>query len=209
MTGVTCSGHKLNASFFHVPPLPHLFPSYLLSDTPLPSTSPFTSSLSPPSPPSLSPPLPLSFPSPPPPPLFPLPLPLPPLNPPPPPVPLPLLYPPSLIISQLEDLIYPTALSPYIRFGCLSVRSFLCRVKELVKLDPMFEDLCKEVTSKLLQREFYFIVSSQASQKLLFWGIILPPCTYLWEGGQNISGVQIWRILRLLIPPSLSIAGRI
>ena len=37
------------------------------------------------------------------------------------------------------------------------------KVKEIAKADPGFENLLREVTSKLLQREFYFTVLAQVS----------------------------------------------
>ena len=54
-----------------------------------------------------------------------------------------------------------TSLSPYIRFGCLSVRYFLYEMKKLASKDPTMEPLLKDVTGKLLQREFYFTVAKQ------------------------------------------------
>jgi deoxyribodipyrimidine photolyase len=54
-----------------------------------------------------------------------------------------------------------SSLSPYIRFGCLSVRYFLFEVKKLASKDPMMEPLLKDVTGKLLQREFYCTVAKQ------------------------------------------------
>ena len=56
-----------------------------------------------------------------------------------------------------------SSLSPYIRFGCLSVRKFLWYLRELKNNNPKADKLYKELFSKLLQREFYFLVSSQVS----------------------------------------------
>ena len=64
----------------------------------------------------------------------------------------------------MDDLIHPTALSPYIRFGCLSVRYFLLKMREMLRADASYEPLFKEVTSKLLQREFYFTVLAQVRE---------------------------------------------
>ena len=71
--------------------------------------------------------------------------------PPPPPPPPP----------QVDQLFDKSSLSPYIRFGCLSVRYFLWNVKCYAKSNPKLECLAKEVVSKLLQREFFLIVGAQ------------------------------------------------
>ena len=54
-----------------------------------------------------------------------------------------------------------TSLSPYIRFGCLSVRYFWQYVHDLSSVNKEMEKVMKDVISKLLQREFYFTVASQ------------------------------------------------
>ena len=59
-----------------------------------------------------------------------------------------------------------SALSPYIRFGCLSVRYFLFEVKKLANKDTAVEPLLKDVTGKLLQREFYCTVAKQVNKAL-------------------------------------------
>ena len=62
---------------------------------------------------------------------------------------------------QVDQLFDKSSLSPYIRFGCLSVRYFLWNVKCYAKSNPKLECLVKEVVSKLLQREFFLIVAAQ------------------------------------------------
>ena len=62
---------------------------------------------------------------------------------------------------QVDQLFDKSSLSPYIRFGCLSVRYFLWNLKCYAKSNPKLECLLKEVVSKLLQREFFLIVASQ------------------------------------------------
>jgi len=71
------------------------------------------------------------------------------------------------------DLLFDkTSLSPYVRFGCLSVRYFLWKVKWCAKSNPALEHLVKEVTSKLLQREFYFTVAAQVSRVVVCYILI-------------------------------------
>ena len=65
---------------------------------------------------------------------------------------------PSPQVAQLFD---KSSLSPYIRFGCLSVRYFLWNLKCYAKSNPKLECLLKEIVSKLLQREFFLIVAAQ------------------------------------------------
>lgn len=72
------------------------------------------------------------------------------------------------------DLLFDkTSLSPYVRFGCLSVRYFLWKVKWCAKSNPALEHLVKEVTSKLLQREFYFTVAAQVSRVVVVRYILI------------------------------------
>ena len=61
-----------------------------------------------------------------------------------------------------------SSLSPYIRFGCLSVRYFLFEVKKLASKDPTIEPLLKDVTGKLLQREFYCTVAKQVIDIIIY-----------------------------------------
>ena len=67
--------------------------------------------------------------------------------------------------TKFEDpsdmLLDQSSLSPYIRFGCLSVRHFWHYVYNLAIVDSKYDALRKEVVAKLLQREFYFVVASQ------------------------------------------------
>ena len=65
---------------------------------------------------------------------------------------------------QVDLLFDKTSLSPYIRFGCLSVRYFLSELKRLAGKDSSMEALVKDVTGKLLQREFYFTVAKQVNK---------------------------------------------
>lgn len=74
-----------------------------------------------------------------------------------------LTNPPSISSRQVNLLFDKTSLSPYIRFGCLSVRYFLYEVRKLAGKDSAVEPLLKDVTGKLLQREFYFTVAQQVS----------------------------------------------
>ena len=60
-----------------------------------------------------------------------------------------------------DMLLDKTSVSPYIRFGCLSVRRMWDYLCKLALVDNQYETLRKEVIAKLLQREFYFIVASQ------------------------------------------------
>lgn len=57
-----------------------------------------------------------------------------------------------------------SALSPYVRFGCLSVRYFLWKTKWLARSNPTLDVVVKQLTHKLLDREFYFIVAAQVSE---------------------------------------------
>ena len=54
-----------------------------------------------------------------------------------------------------------SALSPYVRFGCLSVRYLLWKAKWLAKSNPAVEKVVKQLSQKLLDREFYFVVAAQ------------------------------------------------
>ena len=54
-----------------------------------------------------------------------------------------------------------SSLSPYIRFGCLSIRYFWHYVKDRHMNDNSLLQLYQQVISKLLQREFYFLVAYQ------------------------------------------------
>lgn len=60
-----------------------------------------------------------------------------------------------------DMLLDQSSLSPYIRFGCLSVRHLWYYLHKLSSQDKVYETLRKEVVAKLLQREFYLIVASQ------------------------------------------------
>ena len=75
------------------------------------------------------------------------------------------LLPLSPIASQVDALFDKSSLSPYVRFGCLSVRYFLWKVKWLSKSNPAMERVVKELTTKLLEREFYFIVAAQVREQ--------------------------------------------
>ena len=54
-----------------------------------------------------------------------------------------------------------SSLSPYVRFGCLSVRYILWKVKWLSKGNPHMEHVVRQLTRKLLDREFYFVIAGQ------------------------------------------------
>ena len=68
-------------------------------------------------------------------------------------------------LPQVDQLFDKSSLSPYIRFGCLSVRYFLWNVKCYAKSNPKLECFVKEVVSKLLQREFFLIVAAQVRER--------------------------------------------
>lgn len=61
----------------------------------------------------------------------------------------------------VDMLFDKSSLSPYVRFGCLSVRYFWRYVKNLADHDRRKSNLMKEVTGKLLQRELFLISASQ------------------------------------------------
>ena len=60
-----------------------------------------------------------------------------------------------------DMLLDQSSLSPYIRFGCLSVRHMWHYIHNLSVTNSKYNNLRKDVAAKLLQREFYFIVASQ------------------------------------------------
>jgi len=98
------------------------------------------------------------------------------------------------------DLLFDkTSLSPYVRFGCLSVRYFLWKVKWCAKSNPALEHLVKEVTSKLLQREFYFTVEAQVSREVV---------CYILIGGVE-SRIYISASLFTFRSPTLTATARI
>jgi len=98
------------------------------------------------------------------------------------------------------DLLFDkTSLSPYVRFGCLSVRYFLWKVKWCAKSNPALEHLVKEVTSKLLQREFYFTVAAQVSRVVV---------CYILIGGVE-SRIYISASLFTFRSPTLTATARI
>ena len=61
----------------------------------------------------------------------------------------------------LQSLLDKKALSPYIRFGCLSIRQLFWKLKDLTVNDPDLQEFWKRSVSKLLNREFYFTVATQ------------------------------------------------
>ena len=63
--------------------------------------------------------------------------------------------------SQVDILFDKSALSPYIRFGCLSVRHFLSKVNFMAKSNSAMEKVVRQLSHKLLEREFYFVFASQ------------------------------------------------
>ncbi len=65
-----------------------------------------------------------------------------------------------------EALLDKTSLSPYIRFGCLSVRYLFWKVKELVYEDSSLEEFQRSFISGILTREFFFTVASQVSNSM-------------------------------------------
>ncbi len=69
----------------------------------------------------------------------------------------------NLLSSQVDMLFDKTSLSPYVRFGCLSVRFFLAKVKQYASSNPAIEVVVKDLFSKLLQREFFITVASLVS----------------------------------------------
>jgi cryptochrome len=63
--------------------------------------------------------------------------------------------------NNVDMLFDKSALSPYVRFGCLSVRYLLWKAKWLAKSNPAVEKVVKQLSQKLLDREFYFVVAAQ------------------------------------------------
>nr|CZT32451.1 Crypto2_SubDo [Suberites domuncula] len=64
-------------------------------------------------------------------------------------------------VFNAETLLDKSSLSPYIRFGCLSVRYFFWTIKDLVADDEKMEEFWKKFASGILSREFFFTVASQ------------------------------------------------
>lgn len=90
----------------------------------------------------------------------------------------------------LDCLFDKSSLSPYVRFGCLSVRHFWHYVRQLASTDKSKMTLIQEVSSKLLQREFYFLVSSQVPN--FDTDTQNPICIQLpWE--YDADGLRRWR----------------
>jgi cryptochrome len=63
--------------------------------------------------------------------------------------------------NTVDMLFDKSALSPYVRFGCLSVRQFIWKAKWIAMSNPAAETVVKTLSRKLLDREFYFIMASQ------------------------------------------------
>ena len=63
--------------------------------------------------------------------------------------------------QQADMLFDKSSLSPYVRFGCLSVRYFLWKVKWLSKGNSHMERVVRQLARKLLDREFYFVIAGQ------------------------------------------------
>lgn len=64
-------------------------------------------------------------------------------------------------LTGVDMLFDKSSLSPYVRFGCMSVRYFWRYVKKLAETNPRKNHLMREVTGKLLQRELFLLSSSQ------------------------------------------------
>ena len=67
-------------------------------------------------------------------------------------------HPPNNIVDILFD---KTSLSPYIRFGCVSVRRLWRYIWDEAHKDETLQPLARELSEKLLQRDFYILVSTQ------------------------------------------------
>eukprot|EP00731_Ephydatia_muelleri_P029725 Em0021g248a len=92
--------------------------------------------------------------------------------------------------NPVDTLFDKSAMSPYIKYGCLSVRYFLWTVKWLAKNNPTLEVLAKDVYSKLLLREFYFTVALQIPN--FDTSVNNPICIpYPWDN--DYSAFRLWK----------------
>ena len=64
----------------------------------------------------------------------------------------------SLSGDPIEWLMNKDSLSPYIRFGCLSVRQLFSHIKQFASISPKGHALFEELTKNLLLREFAFLM---------------------------------------------------
>ena len=64
----------------------------------------------------------------------------------------------SLSNDPIEWLMNKDSLSPYIRFGCLSVRQLFSQLKQFSSTSTAGQNLFRDVTKNLLLREFAFLV---------------------------------------------------
>lgn len=63
---------------------------------------------------------------------------------------------------KIADALFDkSSLSPYIRFGCLSVRRLWRYIWDEAHADESLQSLARELSSKLLQREFFIVVATQ------------------------------------------------
>ena len=90
-----------------------------------------------------------------------------------------------------DMLLDQSSLSPYIRFGCLSVRHMWHYIHSLSVTNSKYNNLRKDIVAKLLQREFYFIVASQVPnfESDRNNSICLP---YPWEN--DLEMLNKWRL---------------
>ena len=82
------------------------------------------------------------------------------------------------------------ALSPYIRFGCLSVRQFFGQLKHYSSTSTKGQQLFEQLTKNLLLREFSYLVGSSVPKLDLMEGN--PLCIQLpWD--ENDKYLTAWR----------------
>ncbi|CAI8045818.1 Cryptochrome-2 [Geodia barretti] len=92
--------------------------------------------------------------------------------------------------NTVDMLFDKSALSPYVRFGCLSVRYFLWKTRAISSSNPAVESVVRQLTQKLLNREFYFVVASQVPNYDITENN--PICLQLpWE--TDTSLLPLWR----------------
>lgn len=82
------------------------------------------------------------------------------------------------------------SLSPYLRFGCLSVREYFNQLKQYTSTSTRGQQLFEQLTKNLLLREFAFLVGSTMPKLDLMEGN--PLCLQLpWE--ENPAHLEAWR----------------
>ena len=81
-------------------------------------------------------------------------------------------------------------LSPYIRFGCLSVRQLFSQLRQFASTSTKGQSLFEQLTKNLLLREFAFLIGSSSPKFDVMYGN--PVCIQLpWD--ENEHYLQAWR----------------